>query len=62
LGNQPAALLDVTIDGLDLAVSVGGQAILYPPGQSAAVAALRAIEVRDVRSVIEILSDNPGGS
>lgn len=62
LANQPAALLDVTIDGLDLAVSLEGQTILYPIGQSAAVAALRVIEVQDVRTVIEILSNNPGGS
>ena len=59
LASQPAALLDVTIDGLDLAVSLEGRAILYPPGKEAALAALRAIEVQDVRSVIEILSESP---
>jgi len=59
LASQQAALLDVTIDGLDLAVSLEGRAILYPPGKEAALAALRAIEVQDVRSVIEILSESP---
>jgi Family of unknown function (DUF5995) len=59
LANEPAALHDITIDGLDLAVSLEGRALLYPPGKAAAVAALRAIEVQDVRAVIDILSKDP---
>ncbi len=31
LAGEPQALHEITIDGLDLAVSVGGRAILYPP-------------------------------
>lgn len=60
LANEPSALHDVTIDGLDLAVSVGGRAILYPPFKGEALAAIRAVEVSDVRKVIEILgNDDP---
>ena len=61
LANEPAILHDVTIDGLDLAVSVGGRAILYPPFKGEAVADIRAAEVHDVRKVIEILADDGAG-
>ncbi len=57
LANEPSFLHDVTIDGLDLSVSVGGRAILYPPFKSEALAAIRAVEVKDVRSVIEKLAN-----
>ncbi|HVP54587.1 MAG TPA: DUF5995 family protein [Candidatus Eisenbacteria bacterium] len=59
LANEPAFLHDVTIDGLDLAVSLEGRAILYPPFKGDALAAIRAVEVQDVRSVIEILAREP---
>jgi len=61
LANEPSFLHEVTIDGLDLAVSVGGRAILYPPCEAHTLATIRAVEVEDVRKVIEILaqSDSP---
>ena len=57
LANEPSLLQEITIDGLDLAVSVGGKAILYPPLKADAVAAIRAAEVQEVQNVIEILAD-----
>ena len=61
LANEPSFLHEVTIDGLDLAVSVGGRAILYPPCEAHTLATIRAVEVEDVRKVIDILaqSDSP---
>jgi Family of unknown function (DUF5995) len=59
LANEPAFLREATIDGLDLAVSLEGRAILYPPFKGDALAAIRAEEVRDARSVIEILAREP---
>jgi len=59
LANEPAFLHDATIDGLDLAVSLEGRAILYPPFKGDALAAIRTEEVQDVRSVIEILAREP---
>jgi hypothetical protein len=56
LANEPSFLHDVTVDGLDLAVSVGGRAILYPPFKAEEVAKILAAEIKDVRSVIEILA------
>jgi Family of unknown function (DUF5995) len=56
LAKEPAVLHDITIDGLDLAVSLEGRAILYPPCKGDALAAIRAAEVQDVRKVIEILN------
>jgi hypothetical protein len=56
LANEPSFLHDVTVDGLDLAVSVEGRAILYPPFKADAVAAIHAVEMQDVRSVIETLA------
>ena len=59
LANEPSFLHEVTIDGLDLAVTVGGKAILYPPLKADAVTAVRAAEVQDVRMVIDILAGTP---
>jgi hypothetical protein len=60
LAEEPEFLRELTIDGLDLAVSVEGRAILYPPCKGDALAAIRKMEVQDVRRVIEILaSDEP---
>ena len=58
LANEPSILHNVTIDGLDLAVSVEGRAILYPPFKGDALAPIRAAEVQDVRRVIEILASD----
>ena len=60
LASQPAMLHDVTIDGLDLAVSLQGRAIIYPPCRPEALHALRVIEPQDIRSVIEILREDAG--
>ncbi|HVO78612.1 MAG TPA: DUF5995 family protein [Candidatus Bathyarchaeia archaeon] len=60
LAKEPAVLHDVTLAGLDLAVSLEGRAILYPPFKGEALRAICAAEVRDVRRVIEILAaDTP---
>lgn len=59
LAKEPAILHDVTIDGIDLAVSVEGRAILYPPFKGAALKAVRAVEEPDIRKVIEILKSDP---
>jgi hypothetical protein len=56
LASEPSMMHDMTIDGLDLAASVAGRAILYPPLKAEAVAEILAAEVKDVRAVIEILS------
>ncbi len=61
LANEPPFLHDVSIDGLDLATSVGGRAILYPPFKTDAIAFIRAAEVHDVRNVIEILASTESG-
>ncbi|HUN89492.1 MAG TPA: DUF5995 family protein [Terriglobales bacterium] len=58
LANEPAPLRSLTIDGLDLAVSLEGRAILYPPCKAEALAPIRAAEVQDVRRVIEILAQD----
>ncbi len=55
LAKEPAILHDLTIDGIDLAVSVEGQAILHPPFKGPAVQAIRAVEEPDIRKVIETL-------
>jgi len=62
LANEPAVLREITIDGLDLAVSVEGRAILYPPFKGDALAAIRAAELQDVRKVIEILASDPAST
>lgn len=59
LAQEPAVLHDITIDGLDLAVSLEGRAILYPPCNEDALQLIRAAEVQDVRPVIEILNTDP---
>jgi len=56
LANEPSILHGVTIEGLDLSVSVAGRAILYPPFKDEALAVILAAEVKDVRSAIEILA------
>ncbi len=58
LAKEPAILHDVTIDGIDLAVSVEGQAILHPPFKGPALQAIRAVEEPDIRRVIEILKSD----
>ena len=56
LASEPAILHDVTIDGLDLTVSVQGSAILYPPVGGQALKVIQQAEVKDVCRVIEVLS------
>jgi hypothetical protein len=59
LAGEPTILHEITIEGLALAVSLEARAILYPPCKADALAAIRAAEVQDVRSVIEILARDP---
>ena len=55
LAGEPSALHDVTIDGLDLAVSIEGGAILHPPVGAEGLKIIQQAEVKDVRRVIEVL-------
>ena len=55
MASEPSTLHEITIDGLDWAVSVGGRAILYPPFKAEAIATILAAHVKDVRGVIDIL-------
>jgi|SRR5271165_972586 len=56
LASEPSVLHDVTIDGLDVAVSTKGRAILYPPVGGEGLKVIQKAEVKDVRRVIEVLS------
>ena len=53
---EPSFLHQATIDGLDLAVSVAGRALLYPDHDSPALTLIQQAEVKDVRRVIDVLS------
>ena len=59
LAKEPAMLQGITIDALDLAVSLEGRAILYPPFKGDALQAIRAVEQQDARKVIEVLNADP---
>jgi len=56
LASEPALLQDVTIDGLDLAASIKGRAILHPLVGDVGLQLIQQAEVKDVRRVIEVLS------
>jgi hypothetical protein len=57
LAAEPLILHDITIDALDLAVSIEGRAILYPPhGDCEALKLIQQAESTDVRLIIETLS------
>jgi hypothetical protein len=56
LAATPPVLLEVTIDGLDLAVSVFGQTVLYPLLLGDELRLIREAECEDVRKVIETLA------
>ncbi len=60
LAIEPASLHAVTIDGLDLAISIEGRAILYPPVGGDGLKVIQQAECKDVRRVIEILSQGSG--
>jgi hypothetical protein len=56
LASEPSFLHNATIDALDLAISVEGRAILYPLIGRPGLALIQQAETKDVRQVIEILS------
>ncbi len=56
LANEPSSLHDATVSALDLGVSIQGRAILYPPFAGAGLQLIQQAETKDVRQVIEILS------
>ena len=58
---EPEILAPVTIDGLDLTVSLLGRAVLYPPLLTGLLLPIRAAESNDVRRIIEVLAQ-PAGS
>ena len=62
LVSEPAMLHRVTIDGLDLAVAVAGNAILHPLIGREGLAIIQQAECKDVRRVIEMLSQGSSAS
>jgi hypothetical protein len=62
LAAEPAILHNITIDGLDLAVSIAGNAILYPLVGREGLKLIQQAEVSDVRQVIDVLSRSGGSS
>jgi hypothetical protein len=61
LVREPQGLHNVTIDGLDLAVSLKAREILHPLVGREGLKIIQQAEVKDVRRVIEVLSQ-PGAS
>ena len=53
---EPALLHGATIDGLDLAVSIAGRAILYPVVGGDSLQLIQRAESKDVRLIIETLA------
>jgi hypothetical protein len=62
LASEPAVLHDVTIDGLDFAISIEGHSILYPLVGREGLKVIQQAEVKDVRGVIEVLSQSSTGT
>lgn len=58
LAGEPSFLHDVTIDALDLAVAIKGQVILHPLAGREGLRIIQQAEVKDVRRVIEVLSQS----
>jgi Family of unknown function (DUF5995) len=56
LASEPQVLHNVTIDGLDLAVALKAEAILHPLAGREGLKIIQQAEVKDVRRVIEVLS------
>jgi hypothetical protein len=56
LASEPSVLHEATIDGLDLAVSIEGRAILYPLVGGECLKAIQQAESKNVCLVIETLS------
>ncbi len=57
LAAEPQILHGITVDALDLAVSIEGRAILYPPhGDCEALKLIQQAESKDVRLIIQTLS------
>jgi hypothetical protein len=59
LASEPSSLHDATVAALDLGVSIQGRAILYPPFSGPGLQLIQQAETKDVRRVIQILSQ-PG--
>ena len=58
LAGEPSVLHDLTIDGVDLAVSFEGRSILYPLVGREGLKVIQQAEVKDVRRVVEVLSQS----
>ena len=56
LASEPSSLHDATVAALDLGVSIQGRAILYPPFSGPGLQLIQQAETKDVRQVIDILS------
>lgn len=56
LAAEPQILHDITIDALDLGVSIEGRAILYPDNADVGLTLIQQAESKDVRLIIETLS------
>jgi Family of unknown function (DUF5995) len=62
LAGEPPFLRAATIDGIDLAVSLEGRAILYPPCGGEGLKVIQQAESKDVRLVIDTLSQGSSSS
>ncbi len=58
LASEPALLHNATLDGIDLVVSIKGRAILHPQVVGVGLQLIQQAEVKDVRRVIEVLSQS----
>ena len=57
LAHEPSLLHEATIAELDLAVSLAGQAILYPVIGNDCLKLIQQAECKDVRAVLDVLSE-----
>jgi hypothetical protein len=62
LAIEPSFLQPATIDGLGLAVSIEGRAILYPVVGGEGLKLIQQAESKDVRHVIDVLSNTSSGA
>ena len=58
LAGEPQVLHSITIDGLDLAVSLKGREILHPLAGREGLKIVQQAELKDVRRIIDILSQS----
>jgi Family of unknown function (DUF5995) len=62
LASEPSVLHNATVEGLDFAVSIKGRAILHPLVGREGLKLIQQAEVKDIRRVIEVLSQGSAAS